>query len=113
MNANYEAYFAELTAYEDNVLKTNAEDRATHFALRYYRFFHHARTGKKATVDDIEKAVEVLKPWFENNPKRLVPDPQVMFGLAPMGKPSVLHNAMYGFYLSALDRDYKQVAWRK
>ena len=110
---DYEDGFKELSDIEAKVLRQSPQDRAKHFARRYYRFFFHARTGKQVTEQDMEKATEFLSPWFESNPKRLVPDPQVMFEIAPLGKPSVLHNGLYGFFLNALDRDYKQVAWRK
>lgn len=110
---DYEQDLKNLSEREERVLGLPPKERARHFAHRYYRFYFHGRTGKQAEVADIETAIEKLAEWFENNPKRLVPDPQVMFELAPIGKPSVLHNALYGFYVNALDRDYKQVAWRK
>lgn len=110
---NYEKDLREMTDEENRVLKLSPEERAEYFSRRYYRFFFHARTGKQVTEQDMQKAVETLTPWFQANPKRMIPDPQVMFELAPIGKPSVLHSSLYGYYEGALDRDYKQVAWRK
>lgn len=110
---DYEKELRELSREEKELLKQSPEERAKHFSRHYYRFFHHAWTGKQATDDDMALIASKLPLWMQENPKRLIPPSSVL--KEHLGHPTASplpKMCLWGFYVNALVRDENQVKWR-